>query len=101
MDCWEQVRVYDTRRIIYWGSSDPVWYLGERVMTQHSHPTSLVPIDPPPSMYETKDIIAYVETEEVSIGYERLVQQGVDYRTALLLRLVRVLVLEAFIYHSM
>ena len=65
--------MYDTRRIIHWGNSDPVWYLGERVVTQHSQPTPLVPIDLSPSMYETKDIIAYAETEEVSIGYERLV----------------------------
>ena len=80
--------MYDTRRSIYWGSTAPVWYLGERVVTQHSRHVPLVPLDPPPSMYEREQIVAYIEGGgELMIGYERLVQQGVDYQTALLPRL--------------
>ena len=51
-------------------------------------------------MYEREEIIAYAEAGELMIGYERLVQQGVDYRTVLLPRLARVPVVEVLIYHS-
>ena len=51
-------------------------------------------------MYEREEIIAYAEAGELMLGYERLVQQGVDYRTVLLPRLARVPVVEVLIYHS-
>ena len=70
-------------------------------MTQHSRHAPLVPLDPPPSMNEREQIVAYIEEGgELMIGYERLVQQGVDYQIALLPRLARVPVVEVSIYHS-
>ena len=38
-----------TRRIV-WLVTDPVCYLGERVMRQHSSDELVVPMDPPPTM---------------------------------------------------
>ena len=40
-------------RCIFWDWKEPLWYLGERVVRQHSSDTFLVPRDPPDSMLDS------------------------------------------------
>ena len=37
-------------RQTFWSVTDPVWYLGERVVRQHSSDAFVVPMDPPLTM---------------------------------------------------
>ena len=84
----------DAWRVVFWGAYLPVYYLGKRVVLQHSRSAPAVPVDPPPNMYLPKDLETYAESGETSIGYERLLIPGAIYQDVLLPRLAPFPVLE-------
>ena len=83
----EAQRAMDAWRVVFWGAYLPIWYLGERVVLQQSRSAPVIPVDPPPNMYLSRDLVTYTESGETSIGYKRVLIPGAIYQEALLPRL--------------
>ena len=70
-------------RCFFWDWTRPIWYLGERVVRQHSSDYPLVPVDPPESMMGRDDLFTALRRVRryggPGIPWQTLVFRGGDY----------------------
>ena len=70
-------------RCIFWDGARPVWYLGERVVRQHSSDRPLAPVDPSESMMGRDDLfVALQRTRRYGgpgVSWKILMHRGAVY----------------------
>lgn len=95
-DLAHALKISKFRRIFFY-LGEPVWYLGERVVRQHSINAPLVPMDPPATMMG-RSLLRVCESgaqnfDEV-ISWDNLVYPNFDYKEFVRGRLASVVVVQ-------
>ena len=68
------------RRTVFVGTGRFVWYLGERVVRQHSDDRFVVPLPPPESMLDSRLLRDLINRgEQFTFPWQGLVHMGGDY----------------------